>query len=170
MTEDDVDRVMVVERTLYPFPWTANHFIDSLRSGYDAWIVEDGSQPAERAGADVPDLPLAYCVMMWVVDETHLLNISVAAGQQYQGLARWLLGGLFDDSRRLGAHSMLLEVRPSNPRARRLYERAGFEMVGTRRGYYPWHDQQREDAIVMRCCFDRMDRRDAWPGPGPLPR
>ena len=154
MTEQDVDAVITVERTLYPFPWTANHFIDSMRSGYDAWIVEDGSRPADAAPESGPPLLLAYCVMMWVVDETHLLNISVANEQQHQGLARWLLGRLFEDSRRGGARSMLLEVRPSNPRARRLYERAGFDVIGIRRGYYPWFDGQREDAIVMRCLLE----------------
>ena len=151
MTEEDVEAVIQVERELYPFPWTINHFIDSLRSGYDAWVVEDPLAPRSgQAGA----LPLAYCVMMWVVDETHLLNISVAREQQHRGLARWLLGKLFDDSQRLGARSMLLEVRPSNPRAQQLYLRAGFDVIGTRRDYYPWHDQTREDAIVMRCLFD----------------
>jgi ribosomal-protein-alanine N-acetyltransferase len=44
---------------------------------------------------------------------------------------------------------MLLEVRPSNRAALRLYRRLGFETVGLRRRYYPsWH-QSREDAIVM---------------------
>lgn len=161
MTEDDVPGVLEVERTIYPFPWGVNHFVDSLRSGYDAWVVESAGSPMPGTDLSRPG-PLAYCVMMWVVDETHLLNISVAATHQHRGLARWLLGKLFDDSRRRGARSMLLEVRPSNPRARRLYERAGFEMIGTRRGYYPWHDQQREDAIVMRCpllapCELRLD-------------
>ena len=150
MTEDDVAGVLEVERTIYPFPWGVNHFVDSLRSGYDAWVVEPVGRRMAAVGEPRAN-PLAYCVMMWVVDETHLLNISVAADQQHRGLARWLLGKLFEDSRRQGARSMLLEVRPSNPRARRLYERAGFDTIGVRRGYYPWHDQQREDAIVMRC-------------------
>ena len=44
---------------------------------------------------------------------------------------------------------MLLEVRPSNAAALRLYERYGFERIGVRRGYYPAHGG-REDAIVMR--------------------
>lgn len=150
MTEDDVAGVLEVERAIYPFPWSVNHFLDSLRSGYDAWVVDPAASPILAAGMPRAR-PLAYCVMMRVVDETHLLNISVAAEHQHHGLARWLLARLFADSRDIGARSMLLEVRPSNPRARRLYERAGFEIIGRRRGYYPWHNQQREDAIVMRC-------------------
>jgi ribosomal protein S18 acetylase RimI-like enzyme len=51
---------------------------------------------------------------------------------------------------------MLLEVRPSNTPALRLYERKGFMRVGLRRRYYPAHDGAREDAIVM------IRRLDQW--------
>jgi ribosomal-protein-alanine N-acetyltransferase len=45
---------------------------------------------------------------------------------------------------------MLLEVRPSNDRARRLYESCGFATVGVRKRYYPSFNETREDALVMR--------------------
>lgn len=153
MTPEDIGAVLAIEQAIYPFPWGRNHFVDSLRSGYDAWIVEPSNPPR-------PAPPLGYCVLMWALDETHLLNFSVAAEHQRRGLGRWLLGQLFDDCRRRGARSMLLEVRPSNPRAQRLYERAGFRLIGTRRGYYPSYDQTREDAIVMRRMLD--EQRSAW--------
>ncbi len=44
---------------------------------------------------------------------------------------------------------MLLEVRPSNASAVRMYERYGFQKIGVRRGYYP-AQSGREDALVMR--------------------
>ena len=43
---------------------------------------------------------------------------------------------------------MLLEVRPSNAAARALYERAGFERIALRRGYYP-AESGREDALLL---------------------
>lgn len=46
--------------------------------------------------------------------------------------------------------SILLEVRPSNTRALDLYRRYGYVEIGRRRAYYPVHQGQREDAIVMR--------------------
>ena len=45
---------------------------------------------------------------------------------------------------------MFLEVRPSNDRARSLYETSGFETVGLRKRYYPSYNDSREDALVMR--------------------
>jgi [ribosomal protein S18]-alanine N-acetyltransferase len=46
--------------------------------------------------------------------------------------------------------SVLLEVRPSNERALAVYRRYGYREIGRRKGYYPAHAGQREDAIVMR--------------------
>jgi ribosomal-protein-alanine N-acetyltransferase len=51
-------------------------------------------------------------------------------------------------ARSYGAHTMLLEVRPTNQAARRLYLAYGFEQVGVRRGYYPARDG-REDALLL---------------------
>ena len=50
----------------------------------------------------------------------------------------------------MGAESVLLEVRPSNLRALQVYQRYGFAEIGRRKAYYPAHNGQREDAIVMR--------------------
>jgi ribosomal-protein-alanine N-acetyltransferase len=86
---------------------------------------------------------------MWLTDEVHLLNLSVDAPVQGLGLGGAMLDWLMDDAGSRGARSMLLEVRPSNTPALRLYERKGFHRVGLRRRYYPAHDGAREDAIVM---------------------
>jgi len=45
-----------------------------------------------------------------------------------------------------GAHEATLEVRPSNLPARRLYEKYGFKVVGTRTRYY---SDNNEDALIM---------------------
>ena len=51
-------------------------------------------------------------------------------------------------SRAEGLDGVLLEVRPSNAVARRLYASEGFREVHVRRGYYP-SAEGREDAILM---------------------
>jgi ribosomal-protein-alanine N-acetyltransferase len=50
--------------------------------------------------------------------------------------------------RKLGA--ILLEVRPSNARAEKIYRRYGFTQIGIRKAYYPAPNNTREDAIVMK--------------------
>jgi ribosomal-protein-alanine N-acetyltransferase len=83
------------------------------------------------------------------VDEVHLLNITVAQDCQSQGWGRIMLDALAIWARGQGAQWLWLEVRVSNLRAQRIYERQGYRRVGERKGYYPAADGRREDAIVM---------------------
>jgi len=138
MTAIDLDDVVAVEQDIYPFPWTRGNFADSLNAGYSGWVLRsaDGSLQA-------------YGIVMIAPDEAHLLNLSVARGFQRCGLGWRTLEWMAAAAREHGARTLLLEVRPSNPAALRLYERYGFQRIGVRRGYYPAHDG-REDAIVMR--------------------
>jgi [ribosomal protein S18]-alanine N-acetyltransferase len=130
--------VMVLERLIYPFPWTVGNFEDALRSGYSAWTLVTEAQAI-----------IAYSVAMLAVDEAHLLNLAVDPRCQRRGHGWKMLDWTARTMHEYGARSLLLEVRPSNADAQRLYRQYGFETIGTRRGYYParWG---REDAIVMR--------------------
>lgn len=138
----DLARVAEVERKIYDFPWTESNFRDSLRAGHEGWLLEASGATAKLR---------AYALLMWIVDEVHLLNISVRADEQGQGLGRRLMRWLIRHCFQEGAQSMLLEVRPSNQVALRLYASLGFEHIGTRRGYYPALGGGREDAWVLRC-------------------
>ncbi len=137
MQDADLDWVAGQDRLLYPFPWSAANFADSMSAGYGCWVMFDGAQ---RVG---------YAVLMMVLDEAHILNISVAAARQRGGCGRRLLGHLAAVARQNGARQLFLEVRPSNAPALALYQRAGFETIGRRKGYYP-AAEGREDALVMR--------------------
>lgn len=136
MARQDLDAVLAIEQAIYPFPWTGRNFSDSLGAGYQCWVCEAGGEL------------VAYAVMMVAVDEAHLLNISVAGARQGRGHGRALLSFMLDLARRLGAAQVLLEVRPSNTRGRRLYERFGFRTLAVRRGYYP-APGGREDALLL---------------------
>jgi ribosomal-protein-alanine N-acetyltransferase len=138
MVMDDLDEVYALELSVYPHPWSRGNFSDSLAAGYHAWVLRE---QGELAG---------YFLLMAAVDEAHLLNVSVAASRQRQGLGRYLLDKIAACARGLGAESVLLEVRPSNLRALSVYRRYGFAEIGRRKAYYPAHNGQREDAIVMR--------------------
>lgn len=137
MSEDDLDWVSAHERELHAFPWSRGNFVDALSAGYGCWVVRED------------DRPLAYGVVLFVLDEAHLLNISVIADAQGRGLGSTLMRYLFVRARENGAASFFLEVRPSNKAARALYDREGFVEIGRRKGYYP-AAQGREDAIVMK--------------------
>ena len=147
--------VAAIERSAYTYPWTLGNFSDSLDAGYQAQMLT-GCVPCPVLTGGAPNaVLLGYFVAMKGVDETHLLNLTVAPMHQRRGWARVMLDGLAIWSRGQGAQWLWLEVRVSNARAKAIYERYGFRAVGMRRGYYPeggvglLGKSTREDAVVM---------------------
>jgi ribosomal-protein-alanine N-acetyltransferase len=133
----DLDEVLAIELQAYSHPWTRGNFVDSLAAGYVAFVLrEPGGQL------------LGYFLAMQVLDEMHLLNITVAPARQGQGLARQMLDALCLLARARGCDQIWLEVRHSNERARQLYARYGFVQTGLRRDYYP-AETGRENALLM---------------------
>ena len=146
MQLDDLDAIMQIEPTIYSHPWTRGNFSDSLNSGYSAWVLEDTL--LENAGEVI-----GYALMMMVMDEAHLLNLSIAKVRQKQGLGRFLLEHMLKIAKTHKAANMFLEVRSSNISAIALYENMGFCEMAVRRGYYPADPiiskSGREDAVLM---------------------
>jgi ribosomal-protein-alanine N-acetyltransferase len=91
---------------------------------------------------------IGYTLMLLVLDEAQLLNISVAKPYQKQGWGRVLLEHMIAKAKQYKATNMFLEVRPSNVDAIALYENMGFNEMAIRRKYYPSHNG-REDAVLM---------------------
>jgi len=135
MQAADLDAVVAIEAAIYSHPWTRGNFADSLRAQYDCWVW--------RIEGEL----VGYCILFAAAGEAHLLNLSIAAPYQRRGYGGALLGRVIALVREAGAHSLFLEVRPSNEGAQRLYQRFGFRRVALRRDYYPAH-AGREDALV----------------------
>ncbi|MDD2054739.1 ribosomal protein S18-alanine N-acetyltransferase [Pseudomonas putida] len=136
MTEADLDAVLKIEYAAFSHPWTRGIFLDALKS-YKVWLMFDGGQQ------------VGHGVIQVILDEAHLLNITVKPENQGRGLGMRLLEELMARAYEMGGRECFLEVRASNP-AYRLYERYGFNEVGRRRDYYPAVGG-REDALVMAC-------------------
>jgi ribosomal-protein-alanine N-acetyltransferase len=133
----DLRQVMAIENQVYAFPWTQGIFQDCLRVGYCCWLAELGQRV------------IGYGVMSVVIDESHILNLSVHPDWQRQGLGRKLIQRLLKIARQHGAETSFLEVRESNRPALALYGGLGFVEIGRRHGYYPAGTGEREDALVM---------------------
>jgi ribosomal-protein-alanine N-acetyltransferase len=140
MRMNDLDLIMIIEPQIYPYPWTRGNFVDSLNSGYCAWVLEENEKI------------IGYALMMLVLDEAHLLNLSIGKSNQKKGLGRYLLEHMVDIAKNNQMAHMFLEVRHSNISAVALYENMGFNEMAIRRGYYPAANG-REDAILMGLAF-----------------
>jgi ribosomal-protein-alanine N-acetyltransferase len=138
MTPADVNAVMSIELAVQAYPWTRSNFLDAL--GHDYVCRVDEWQNEIRG----------YAVLMPVLDEAELLNISVAAGQQRKGLGRAMLCEMLELAREKNMRRVFLEVRSSNIAALALYRSSGFGEIGVRRNYYQ-NANGSGDALTMAC-------------------
>jgi ribosomal-protein-alanine N-acetyltransferase len=82
-------------------------------------------------------------------DEAEILMVAVLPSERGRGLARRLLARHLGRLASLGVTRVLLEVDEGNAPALKLYERAGFEQVGRRPGYYP-RPEGSASALILR--------------------
>ncbi len=136
MVDTDLWAVVEIERDAYSFPWSEGIFRDCLRVGYCCWVLE------------YLDVVEGYGIMSVGVGESHILNLCIHPRVHGKGLGRDLLEHLMNVAKEHHAQTIMLEVRPSNPSAIRLYQSMGFNEVGVRRSYYPSHTG-REDALIL---------------------
>ena len=144
MVEGDLDRVMEIAASLGTAPqWT--------RGAYEAAIA-GGDAPrrialvAERAGERAGEV-IGFAIARVVGPVAEIETIGIDRKAQGFGFGSSLLLAVLEELRLAGAEDIELEVRASNKRAIRLYERAGFLEVGRRRGYYR---EPVEDAVLLR--------------------
>lgn len=112
----------------------------SPRKTRRAWVAEDGQALmgfAVATALSIPESP-AECELEFVLVPPHARRRGIGSALMETVLA-W--------ARDLGAKEIWLEVRKSNVRAVRLYERCGFAITGSRPGYYV---DPVEDALLMR--------------------
>jgi [ribosomal protein S18]-alanine N-acetyltransferase len=136
MRKADLEMVMAIESKAYEFRGEPDIFRDCLKTGYCCWV-------GEKAGHVV-----AYGILTVGAGESHILNVCISPSAQGKGYGRRMMEHLMGVAKDHRAEMMILEVRPSNNRALKLYLDLGFNEIGTRKGYYP-SQNGREDALVL---------------------
>lgn len=126
MCEADVPQVAQIEALQHHVPWSAQSFVDALRSGWHCRVLRS---PDEEI--------LGYCVCMTAGDDEELLTITVRPDQMGQGYGKRLIQEVVSGALSRGASHVFLEVRESNQLAIDLYVQMGFKMSGMRKNYYP---------------------------------
>ena len=93
---------------------------------------------------------IGFAVSRMAADEAELLSIAIDATQRGRGLSRNLLLTHLGHLAGRGVRKVFLEVEENNQPARRLYEWAGFEVVGRRERYYQQPGGEQLNALLMR--------------------
>jgi ribosomal-protein-alanine N-acetyltransferase len=83
-------------------------------------------------------------------DEAEILSIAIDPSYRGRGLSHDLLLTHLGHLAGRGVRTIFLEVEENNQPARRLYERAGFTVVGRREGYYRQANEEQLNALLMR--------------------
>jgi ribosomal-protein-alanine N-acetyltransferase len=136
-TPADLAALVAIERDSFAIPWTEASLAEELT----------GSEHSIMLVAETTEGAVVGYIGCWiVVDEGQINNIAVSPIWRRAGIGGALLAALLNKGRERGLKRYVLEVRPSNTAARRLYARFGFTDVGLRKGYY---SDNHEDAIIM---------------------
>jgi len=135
--EADLPSVSQIEQAVQYAPWSESMFHDCLAPRYHAQVAEDATGV------------IGFFIIDSVLDEGTLHNIAVLPDYQGQGVGRRLLTAAIHWAEQQLLVSIFLEVRASNLAACKLYEKFGFQHIGTRKAYYPTASG-REDALVMQ--------------------
>ena len=136
MAEEDVESVSNIETQLFSKPWTKQDFLNSMSDRHNIYVVAENDQH-EVVG---------YCGIWGVLDEGQITNVAVRPEDQGKGIGYEMLQELIAIGRNEGLSQYTLEVRVSNEKAIRLYEKLGFEEEGIRKNFY---DKPVEDAVIM---------------------
>lgn len=136
MIPADIPPLLEIEVVSFPVPWDAAMFNIQLNlSNYSDNLV---SLSGDRI--------TGYISSWYGYEELHILSIAVAVADRGGETAAMLLARAVERGRERGCLKVVLEVRESNARAIRFYEKHGFRQVGRRKGYYP---DSGEDALIL---------------------
>lgn len=139
LTGADLDALEDMERLLFGSgSWSRASLAEEI-AGPGRWYV--GAQDG------VSGELVGYAGLWFDGYDAQVMTIGTRPEAQGRGVGRLLLDALLGQARELRAGDVLLEVRVDNGPALRLYERAGFERFGRRKGYY---QPENVDAWTMR--------------------
>lgn len=141
MTLDDLEQVLLLDRSSFSLPWPESSFRFEIAENKFSrcWV-------AEIAEENNPPVIVAMIVAWMIFDEINIATFAVNPEYRRHGIAQNLLAHTLFDACESGGRKAFLEVRKGNSAARNLYTKFGFTEVGIRKKYY---QDNGEDAILM---------------------
>ena len=127
--------VLEIEKASQPQPWPRTVFLGELERPW-----------AHFWGLWNHRSLLGYIDFWHQAEEVHILALAVAPSSRRQGVASQLIHSCAQWARHQNAEYLCLEVRRTNIAALRFYRRLGFELLGSRTGYYR---DTGEDALFL---------------------
>lgn len=136
MEQADLEHVYDIEVRSHIAPWSKKIISDCIRVGYGCFVLIKRQK--------VRGFMIAKANQI----ECHLLNLCIAPESQGKGFGEALLLYLIDHLKN-NCGKIVLEVRPTNLIAQKLYDKHKFKKCGYKTDYYTDPDGSHEDAVVL---------------------
>lgn len=137
----DIDEVYRIELCAHLAPWSRDILSDCVLVGYDCRVLEQINARGKQLSG--------YIISRRSINTYHILNLCIAPMYQNKGLGKFLLKNVLDSLNSSIIDTILLEVRPSNQAAIKLYEAFGFHTDSIKKGYYK-DTHGEEDALLLK--------------------
>lgn len=126
MKENDLDEVLVIEKSLFNSPWNKEQFLYELNDNDlgNAYVYE------------LDNKIIGYGMLWYLFENADITNLAIKKEYQNKGYGKELLKFLLIDALKNDCEFVHLEVRVNNDNAINLYKKFGFEIIRTRKAYY----------------------------------
>ncbi len=132
----DLKRVMEIERSSFPSPWSRRAYYNELTANPYAYYYV----------ALKKEQIVSYLGSWLMLTDAHITTLAVDSSFRRKGLARIFLTVYLERVYLAGVKRITLEVRDSNRVAINLYSSMGFVHIGVRSNYYR---DNKEDALLF---------------------
>ncbi|HSM24809.1 MAG TPA: ribosomal protein S18-alanine N-acetyltransferase [Anaerolineaceae bacterium] len=136
----DLDVVKTIDKLCFSNPWPENAYLYELENNPNArsWVIETRNEQSNKI--------IGFAVIWIVLDEAHIGTIAIDPSFQAKGIGQYFLANVCLKLISENISKIFLEVRKSNSKAIKLYEKFSFNIDGERKNYYR---DNGESAILM---------------------
>lgn len=137
MNKNNLEGAYAIESLSFTQPWTKTAFAEELKNDKAHYVVIE-EEPTGKV--------VAFGGFWKILEQGHICNIAVHPEYRGLGVGNLIVKALLDKAKALGITELTLEVRPSNEKAKKLYQKFGFKVGGIRKEYY---SDNKEDALIL---------------------
>lgn len=135
MKKEDIPAVAVLEKEIFPDPWSEQALAESLEQNHTLLLTAYEDRQL-----------IGYLILYYALEDGEIARIAVIPEKRRQGVGARLLLELENLCELNGITKLLLDVRESNAGAVSFYKDYGFTEDGIRRKFY---SDPVEDAVLM---------------------
>ncbi len=136
MIDEDLDEIDLLEKQIFSSPWPRSEYVYEIHDNPYAnpYVVVESNEI------------VAYFDYWVIFERAEIATIGVKENYRKQGYGQIMMDYITKDAEEKGCENISLEVRVSNEKAIKLYEKNGFIQINIRKNYY---DDNHEDAYLM---------------------